>query len=73
MNDDISAGTVLGFEGDVGQAHGEHLHFEVAVPDDPDHPIDSGGYIIGQNRIPLICDIPGNILIAGEGYTAEPC
>ena len=43
---------MLGFEGDVGQAGGEHLHFEVAVPDDPANAIDGGGFIIGQARVP---------------------
>jgi murein DD-endopeptidase MepM/ murein hydrolase activator NlpD len=73
VGDHVLAGSHLGFEGDVGKASGEHLHFEVAVPDDPANPIDSAGFIIGQNRIPLICDIPGNILIDGEIYTADHC
>ena len=65
-NDVVAAGTEVGFEGDVGHASGEHLHFEVAVPDDPANPITGGGFIIGQNRIPLICGIPCNILIRGR-------
>jgi len=73
VGDPVSAGSELGFEGDVGHAHGEHLHFEVAIPDDPSNPITGGGFIIGQNRIPLICGIPGNIVIAGETYEAGPC
>jgi hypothetical protein len=73
VGDHVNAGTELGREGDVGHATGEHLHFEVAVPDDPSNPITSGGFIIGQNRIPLICGIPGNIFIDGEEYEAGPC
>ena len=69
----VSAGTLLGFEGDVGQAGGEHLHFEVAVPDDPANAIDGGGFIIGQAYVPLICGIAGNVLYDGEFYTAAPC
>jgi murein DD-endopeptidase MepM/ murein hydrolase activator NlpD len=64
---------VLGFEGDVGQAGGEHLHFEVAVPDDLANPIDGGGFIIGQSYVPLFCDVPGNVLFDSENYTAAPC
>jgi hypothetical protein len=69
----VSAGTILGFEGDVGQAQGEHLHFEVVVPDDPDNPIDGGGFIIGQAYVPLICGVAGNVLYDGELYIAGPC
>ena len=42
------------------------------MPDDPANPITGGGFIIGQNRIPLICDIPGNILIAARLH-GGPC
>ena len=34
----VSAGTALGFEGDVGQASGVHLHFEIADPGQPGQP-----------------------------------
>lgn len=73
IGEHIDAGDPLGFEGDVGHATGEHLHFEVAVPDDPSNPVTGGGFVIGQNRIPLICDIPVNVVIARENSTAEPC
>ena len=69
----VSAGTALGFEGDVGQASGSHLHFENGIPDDPDNPIDGGGFLIGQAYVPLICGIPGNVLYDGQTYTAGPC
>ena len=46
----VRAGTFLGFEDDIGCAHGEHLHFEVAVPIDPDDPIDDDGFIRGGSR-----------------------
>lgn len=69
----VTAGTPLGFEGDVGQAGGEHLHFEVAVPDDPANALDGGGFIIGQARVPLICGISGNVLYDGQTYVAAPC
>jgi murein DD-endopeptidase MepM/ murein hydrolase activator NlpD len=69
----VSAGTVLGFEGDVGQANDDHVHFEVVIPDDLLNPIDSGGSIRGQSYLPLICGVPGNVLFDGELYTASPC
>lgn len=72
--DFVVAGTVLGFEGEIGFAFGEHLHFEVAIPDDPSDPIQVlGGFIIGSNRVPFICDIPGNIFVKGSTYTAADC
>ncbi len=53
---------------------GVHLHFEVAIPDDMMNPFDpDGGFINGRNYIPIICDIDGNIFVAGEEYTAGPC
>jgi hypothetical protein len=73
VGEEVSAGTPLGVEGDVGQAQGEHLHFEVAVPYDDSDPINGQGFIKGENRDPLICGIPGNTLMAGETYTASGC
>jgi hypothetical protein len=73
VNSKVSAGTTLGFEGDVGQAKGEHLHFEVGVPDSLTTPIDSGGFLIGQAYVPLICGIAGNVFYDGVFYTAGPC
>jgi murein DD-endopeptidase MepM/ murein hydrolase activator NlpD len=70
----VCAGTYLGDEDDVGSATGMHLHFEVGVPDDLTDPIQtSGGFIKGENRIPVICGIPGNIFVDGQTYTAAPC
>lgn len=73
VGDVVFAGTTLGFEGDVGQASGEHVHFEVMVPDDPSNAITGGGFAIGQTRVPLICGIPGNIMYDGQSYTAGGC
>ncbi len=69
----ISSGAIIGVESDIGLASGDHLHFEVAVPDDLASPLTSGGYIRGDNRIPRICGIPGNTFIGGETYTADGC
>ena len=72
----VRAGTFLGFEDDIGCAHGEHLHFEVAVPIDPNDPIDDGGFIRGgsaRNRIPRICGIPSQLFVEGKRYVAANC
>ena len=66
VGDIVSAGTVIGIEGDVG-ATDEHVHFQVTVPDDP------AVYPQGQTRVPLICGIPGNIMYAGRTFTAGGC
>ena len=74
VGDFVTLGTFLGFEDDIGCASGEHLHWEVAVPDDPANPITPlGGFIIGENRVPFICDIPNNVFVTGEEYTAADC
>ncbi|MET7280500.1 peptidoglycan DD-metalloendopeptidase family protein [Kribbella sp. NPDC005582] len=73
VGDVVTAGTVLGLEGDVGQADGDHLHFEVSVPYDAANPISSGGFMAGLNRNPVICGAPGNALFRGETYTATSC
>lgn len=51
-----------------------HLHFEVGIPDDLSDPFDTlGGFLNGQNLIPVFCDIPGNIMVGGTSVTANPC
>lgn len=70
----VCAGTYLGDEGDVGHASVQHLHFEVAIPDDPADPIiEKGGFIKGINLVPRVCGPSGGTLVAGDSYTAEPC
>ncbi len=76
--DYVSAGTVLGTEGEVGCASGVHLHFEVAQPVDTNTLVinTDGGYIDGnwaKNVIPVFCDITGNVLVDGEDYVAAGC
>lgn len=77
VGDVVHVGQPLGVEGDVGAASGPHLHFEVAVPSDPndDTPFSTnGGFITGTNRVTIVCDLPA------PGYyedsvtvTAAPC
>jgi hypothetical protein len=74
----VAAGRELGLEGKVGCAHGQHLHFEVAVPLDPNpnNAVDADGDIIGghqRNRIPWICGIDGRRFVAGQTLIAGPC
>jgi murein DD-endopeptidase MepM/ murein hydrolase activator NlpD len=74
VGDPVCAGDYLGDEDDVGRAQGKHLHWEVAVPDDLSDPFDpAGGFIKGKNRIPIVCDIAGNIFVDSQTYTADPC
>lgn len=70
VGDWVNAGQFIGIESNVGCASGDHVHFEVAVPDDLSDPIQlSGGYVKGKNLIPKVCGIPGQTFVAGEDYT----
>ncbi len=71
--DRVESGQLLGLEGKVGCAHGQHLHFEVAAPQnsaDPD-PIDNEGRMIGRQRIARVCGLPERRLRHGEHYVAK--
>lgn len=74
----VTAGATIGLEGDVGAASGSHLHFEVAVPTDPNDltPFSvKGGFIEGTNVIPRFCNAIGGTynVTAGRTYFAVPC
>lgn len=71
----ISAGTVIGIEGDVGSSGGQHVHFEVAVPDDWNDAINDNGFVISSQEalVPRICGISSTLLIDGQTHTAQPC
>ncbi|KQZ82327.1 hypothetical protein ASD56_15820 [Microbacterium sp. Root166] len=66
----IDAGEVIGRQG------AGHIHWEVAVPDDRDEPVewDQRGMIAGDadRVLPRLCDLPGQELSAEE-VTAEAC
>ncbi|WP_428265635.1 peptidoglycan DD-metalloendopeptidase family protein [Haliangium sp.] len=69
VGDYVMAGQFLGIEGNIGCASGDHVHFEVAIPDDPADPINPvGGYIKGDNLIPRVCGIDGQLFVAGTTY-----
>lgn len=80
VDDTVTAGQYIGIESDVGRACGSpspiHLHFEVLVPTDQDNPVfnnSSTGNIVGENKIPRFCGVPGLIAVKGETYTASAC
>ncbi len=75
VGDIVLAGQFLGYESDVGRACGQHLHFEVTVPDDPANPLfpGNGGFMDGTNRIPRFCSVPGGLLYQGDEVVATGC
>ena len=76
VGDQVTAGTFLGCEDEVGCASGEHLHFEVADPKDPGNPIDADGFLVNDNadnRIPRICELDGDVFVDGQRYVAARC
>jgi murein DD-endopeptidase MepM/ murein hydrolase activator NlpD len=76
VGDWINAGEVIGVEGFVGAANGSHLHWEVGIPTDPtdETPFsEDGGFLQGTNVVGRICDIPDNLFVSGESYTAAAC
>ena len=76
VGDEVGAGTFLGCEDDVGCASGEHVHFEVAHPEDPGDPIDADGFLVNgnaDNRIARICELDGEVFVDGQRYVAGRC
>lgn len=78
----VTSGTPLGTEGDIGFATGPHLHFEVAVPNDPGNPFDGSGFLFDdgdasttnydrQNRIAVFCDV--GFALNGNQVEADDC
>jgi Peptidase family M23 len=84
----VRAGQILGMEDDVGCAHGQHLHFEVAELgadsaaarnpnscDTASNPIKCEGFLRdkSRNRVPVICNVPLNRFQKDREYIAAAC
>jgi murein DD-endopeptidase MepM/ murein hydrolase activator NlpD len=77
VGDRVTAGQFLGYEGAVGCAMLNHVHFEVAVPDAA-HPIDDGGFLLDNDggkreRSARFCAVPGETVKKDAVYTAAAC
>ncbi len=79
VGDQVSAGDVLGLEGDVGFVTGPHLHFEVAAIDNISD-IGAGGYVLDvdstmsvnvRHRVPVFCQL--GVLVDNDLITSVPC
>lgn len=73
VGDQVCAGTFLGYECDIGQASGPHLHFEVRHPNDPANVQIStaGGFMSdADHRIPVINTISNHYLSDGDSWIA---
>lgn len=73
----VEPGAYIGDEAAVGCAMLDHLHFEVAVPDEKT-PIDSGGFLLDNDkgkreRNPRFCSVPGGTVAKGAIYRAASC
>lgn len=74
----VTAGTVLGFEGNVGCSTGPHLHLEISRPDDPDDesPWDAFDGVLrrdGELLNPVFCSTASGTISSGNTYTAGAC
>jgi hypothetical protein len=68
VGDTVATGQFLGYENEVGCAHGKHLHFEVAKPANPASPVDSQGFMTGTNYVPRVCGIPNSQFVKQTTY-----
>lgn len=74
VGDQVCAGTLLGYECEVGQASGPHLHFEVRRPNNPVNVQISvaGGFMSdAAHMIPVINTIGKHFFDAGDDITAS--
>jgi len=74
VGDQVCAGTFIGFECEVGQASGPHLHFEVRRPNDPANiDIDVAGGFMNDaaHLIPVINTIGKHWFQSGDDIVAS--
>jgi Peptidase family M23 len=76
VGDQVCAGTFLGYECEIGQASGPHLHFEVRAPFDTTAPpaisVD-GGFMnndVAAHRVPVFNTIGKHFMEGGDDITA---
>lgn len=77
VGDRVKAGQLLGYEGAVGCAMLDHVHFEVARPAAP-QAIDEGGFLIDndaskRNLEPRFCHVAGESVVKDHDYVAQAC
>jgi len=77
VGDVVKAGDYVGEEGEVGCAMLNHVHFEVAVPDNA-NPIDAGGFLTDNDggkreRNPRFCGVAGETVVKNAVYRAAHC
>jgi murein DD-endopeptidase MepM/ murein hydrolase activator NlpD len=77
VGDEVAEGAFLGYEAAVGCAMLDHVHFEVAVPNQKT-PIDSGGFLLDNDgsrreRQPRFCHVPGETVVKDATYRAQAC
>jgi murein DD-endopeptidase MepM/ murein hydrolase activator NlpD len=77
VGDRVKTGQFLGYEGAVGCAMLDHVHFEVAVPARAPA-IDAGGFLLGnadstRERQPKFCGVPSGTVHKDHVYRARPC
>jgi murein DD-endopeptidase MepM/ murein hydrolase activator NlpD len=77
VGDRVEAGQLLGYEGAVGCAMLEHLHFEVASPA-VGQAIDENGFLLDNDagkreRLPRFCTVPDRVVKKDQVYTTAPC
>lgn len=79
VGQNVAAGTPLGVEGDVGNASGRHVHFEIAGIDSANE-IAGDGFLIDndgvagvnlRNRVPTFCQV--GVVQQGVSETATKC
>jgi murein DD-endopeptidase MepM/ murein hydrolase activator NlpD len=77
IGDKVRAGQFIGYEGAIGCAMLDHVHFEVAVPAS-DQALDSGGFLLDngegkRERNPRFCGVLATLARKGASYQAVAC
>jgi hypothetical protein len=76
VGDFVSVGQLVGYECEIGQASGPHLHFEVRHPNNPGNVqiSNAGGFMSdADHRIPVICGQPKHYWQSGDDLVSGSC